>query len=174
MFAPRTSVVSGSGIRGGADARPSLSGDDGCGREVIIVKTVVKWDPFRELDLMERSMRRFGMPLVPVAALPAADIYETEDEYVIELEVPGYAEKELTIEVSNHMLTIIGKHESESDEKEKTYRLAERLQMEFERRFELPSEVDTEKMKATFKEGVLELHTPKMVAAVPKKIPVNV
>ena len=74
------------------------------------MKTVVKWDLFRELDLMERSMRRFGMPLMPVAALPAADIYETEDEYVIELEVPGYAEKELTIEISNHMLTIIGKH----------------------------------------------------------------
>jgi HSP20 family protein len=148
-------------------------GDDGCGEEVIPVKTVVKWDPFRELDLMERSMRRFGMPLMPVAALPAADIYETDDEYVIELDVPGYAEKELTIEVSNHMLTITGKHEAVSDEKEKTYRLAERLHMEFERRFELPSEVDTEKMKATFKEGVLELHTPKMVAVVPKRIPVN-
>ena len=137
------------------------------------MKTVVKWDPFRELDLMERSMRRFGMPLMPVAALPAADIYETDDEYVIELEVPGYTEKELTIEVADHMLTVTGKHEAASDEKEKTYRLAERLQMEFERRFELPSEVDPEKMKATFKEGVLDLRTPKMVAAAPKMIPVN-
>jgi HSP20 family protein len=141
---------------------------------VILVKAVVKWDPFRELDLMERSMRRFGMPLMPVAALPATDIYETEDEYVIELEVPGYVEKELTIEVSNHMLTVNGKHEVVSEEEKKTYRLHERLEMEFQRRFELPSEVDTEKMTATFIEGVLALHTPKVSAAVPKKIPVNV
>jgi HSP20 family protein len=137
------------------------------------MKTMVKWDPFRELDLMERSMRRFGMPLTPVLALPAADIYETDDEYVIELDVPGYAEKELTIEVSNHMLTVTGKYESASDQQERTYRLAERLQMEFERRFELPLEVDPENMKATFEEGVLELHTPKKAAVEPKKIPVN-
>ena len=85
------------------------------------MKTMVRWDPFRELDLMERSMRRFGMPLLPIAALPAADIYETEDEYVVELEVPGYAEKELTIEVSDHMLTVKGEHEATTDKKEKTY-----------------------------------------------------
>lgn len=137
------------------------------------MNTVVKWDPFRELDLMERSMRRFGMPMTPVLALPAADIYETESEYVIELEVPGYVEEELTIEISNRLLTITGKHESAGDAQEKTYRLAERMHMEFERRFELPSEVDAEKMKATFREGVLELHTPKKLAAEPLKIPVN-
>lgn len=135
--------------------------------------TLMKWDPFRDLDLMERSIRRFGMPMTPVLALPAADIYETESEYVIELEVPGYAEDELAIEVSNRLLTITGKHESVGDTHERTYRLAERMQMEFERRFELPSEVDAERMKATFREGVLELHTPKRIAAEPRKIPVN-
>ena len=135
---------------------------------------MVKWDPFRELDMMERSMRRFGMPLIPIAALPAADIYETEDEYVVELEVPGYAEKELTIEVFDHMLTVKGEHEAATEKKEKTYRLHERLEQEFQRRFELPTVVDTEKLTATFKKGVLELHAPKIEAAVPKKIPVNV
>ena len=134
--------------------------------------SLVKWDPFRELDLMERSMRRFGM--MPIAALPAADIYETEDEYVVELEVPGYGEKELTIEVSDHVLTVKGEHEAVTEGKEKTYRLHERLEREFQRRFELPAVVDTEKMTATFKEGVLELHTPKVKAVVPRKIPVNV
>ena len=48
------------------------------------------------------------MPLMQVPALPATDIYETEDEYVVELEVPGYEEKELTIEVFDHMLTVKG------------------------------------------------------------------
>jgi HSP20 family protein len=72
------------------------------------------------------------------------------------------------------MLTVRGEHEAVTDEKEKTYRLYERLEMEFERRFELPTVIDTEKMTATFKEGVLELHTPKVEAVAPKKIPVNV
>ena len=138
------------------------------------MKTMVKWDPFRELDLMERSMRRFGMPLLPVAALPAADIYETEDEYVVELEVPGYEEKELTIEVFDHMLTVKGEHQVTTDKKDKTYRLHERLEQEFQRQFELPNVVDSDKLTATFKKGVLELHAPKIAAAVPKKIPVTV
>jgi HSP20 family protein len=135
--------------------------------------TMVKWDPFRELDLMDRSMRRFGMPLLPVPAVPAADIYETDDEYVVELEVPGYEEKELTIEVFDHMLTIKGEHDATIDKKEKTYRLHERLEQEFQRRFELPTVVDTDKLTATFKKGVLELHAPKIEKAVPKKIPVT-
>ena len=144
---------------------------DRCREEVILVRAVVKWDPFTEL---ERNWRRLGMPWMPGGALPATDIYETENEYVIELEVPGYAEKELTIEVSDHMLTVKGEHEAVSEESEKTYRLHERVEMEFVRRFELPAVVDTEKMIATFKEGVLELHSPKVSASVPKKIPVNV
>jgi len=132
------------------------------------MKTLVRWDPFRELGLMERSIRGFGMPL-----LPAADVYETEDEYVVELEVPGYGEKELTVEVLDHVLTIKGVHEVTTDEAEKTYRLHERLEQEFERRFELPAAVDMDKLTATFKAGVLELHAQKAEVAVPKKIPVT-
>lgn len=137
------------------------------------MKTMVRWDPFRELDLMNRSMRRFGLPLEPITALPAADIYETEDEYVVELEVPGYAEKELTIEVTDHVLTVKGEHEASTEKKEKTYVLHERLEQEFQRQFELPAVVDTDKLTATFKKGVLELHARKLEAATPKKIPVT-
>jgi HSP20 family protein len=136
------------------------------------VKTMVRWDPFRELDLMNRSMRRFGLPMEPITALPAADIYETEDEYVVELEVPGYAEKELTIEVTDHVLTVKGEHEASTEKKEKTYVLHERLEQEFQRQFELPAAVDTSKLTATFKKGVLELHAPKIKEAEPRKIPV--
>ncbi len=137
------------------------------------MKTMVRWDPFRELDLMNRSMRRFGLPMEPITALPAADIYETEDEYVVELEVPGYAEKELTIEVTDHVLTVKGEHEASTDKKEKTYVLHERLEQEFQRQFELPAVIDTDKLTATFKKGVLELHARKFEAATPKKIPVT-
>ena len=134
--------------------------------------TMVKWSPFRELDLMERTMRRMlGTPFESV--LPAADVYETKDEFVVELEVPGYEEKELTIEVTDHVLTVKGGHEELKEQKEKAFRLHERLEKEFERRFALPTTVNSEKLTATFKKGVLELHAPKIEMAIPKKIPIG-
>ena len=134
--------------------------------------TLVRWNPFRELELLDRRMGRMAMPLMP-APLPAADVYETRDEFIVELEVPGYEEKELAIEVSDHVLTVKGEHKQAVEETEKAYRLQERLEHEFERRFELPMVFDTEKLTATFKQGVLELHAPRVEAAVPKKIPIT-
>ena len=134
--------------------------------------TMVRWAPFRELDLMERTMNRMlGMPLQSM--LPAADVYETADEFVVELEVPGYEEKELAIEVSDHVLTVKGEHEEAKEQEEKEFLLHERLEKEFERRFALPSTVDSAKVKATFKKGLLELHAPKIEKAIPKKIPIG-
>ncbi len=134
--------------------------------------TIVKWMPLRELDSsMERRMRRlfedagFAPPL-----LPAADVYETDAEYVVELEVPGYAEKELDIEVSNHTLTVKGEQLSSKEEKDKDFHLHERLEREFERRFALPAEADTARMKATFDKGVLKVQAPKVASAKPKKV----
>jgi HSP20 family protein len=139
--------------------------------------TLVRWNPPRELELMERRMRRMFegfAPFFPIEPmLPAADIYETKDELVVELEVPGYEEKELAIEVTNHLLTVKGEHEVTKEEEEKTFRLHERLERVFERRFELPAEVDTEKLTAIFKQGVLEVHVPRVKPMLPKKIPIK-
>ena len=136
--------------------------------------TMVRWTPFRELDLMERNMRRVleGIGFGP-ALLPAADIYETKDEFVVELEVPGYEEHELQIEVADHVLTVKGERAEFKDEQDRTFRLHERLEKEFVRRFELPPEADTAKVKALFKAGVLELHAPKAKELVPKRIPIG-
>src|SRR5215204_4883315 len=67
--------------------------------------TLERFSPFHELDLLDRRMRRMfsDFPFVP-ALTPAADVYETDGELVVELEVPGYEEKELDIEVSDHTL----------------------------------------------------------------------
>src|SRR5512132_4628154 len=98
---------------------------------------------------MERRMRRwleeFGF--APALA-PATDIYETDDEFVVELEVPGFEEKELTVEVFDHTLAIKGQREKTKEEKAKEFTLHERLEREFERRFVLPVEADTEHLKA--------------------------
>lgn len=136
--------------------------------------TLVRWTPFRELDLMERRMRRFfdDAGFVP-APLPAADVYETPSEFVVELEVPGFAEKDLGLEVTDHTLVIKGQIKEAKEEKEKTFLLHERLERAFERHFFLPELADTEKLTATFKEGVLELHAPKITAAKPRKIAIG-
>jgi HSP20 family molecular chaperone IbpA len=69
--------------------------------------TIVRWSPFPELEAFDRRFRRmfdeFG---IGSTALPAADIYETDKEYAFELEVPGFEEKELSVEVSDHTLVV--------------------------------------------------------------------
>jgi HSP20 family protein len=135
--------------------------------------TLVKWSPFRELDLMERRMRRMldDVGFVP-AVLPAVDVYETEDEFVLELEVPGYEEKKLTVEAFDHTLAIAGER-SEEEKSDKVFRLQERLEKHFERRFELPPEADTKHLKAVFENGVLEVHAPKSPQVKPRKIAIG-
>ena len=130
--------------------------------------------PFTELDSMERRMRRWFEEFGFAPALaPAADIYETEDEYVVELDVPGYGENELSVEVTDHTLAIKGEREKVAEEKRKEFTLHERLERTFERRFVLPSDVDTDHLKAAFAKGVLEVHAPKQQEAVPKKVAIK-
>ena len=122
---------------------------------------IVKWSPFRELDWMDRGMRRIfhDFALTP-GLLPAADVYETKDEFVVELEVPGFEQRELAIEVTDHTLVVkCERTEANEDEKDRQFRLREHLEQAFERRFYLPSDSDTERVKAKFSKGVLEVHT---------------
>jgi len=133
--------------------------------------TIVKWAPFQDLDVIERRMRRmledFGLAPAP---LPAADLYETETELIVELDVPGFDEKELALEVSDSTLTIRGERRKEKEELEKTFYLHERLEKHFERRFKLPPEADLDHVEATFHTGVLEVHVPKIEPAKARKI----
>jgi len=132
-----------------------------------------KWTPIRELDLMDRRMRRFFQDLGAVPSLtPAADIYETDGELVVELEVPGFDEKELDVKVHDHTLSVKGERKEVTETKDKTVRLRERLETEFERRFELPAEIDSEHVSATYEKGVLTLHVPKATAEKPRTIPI--
>jgi HSP20 family protein len=124
--------------------------------------TIVKRAPFSELDSMERRMRRLFDELgFGPAPLPAADAYETSDEFVVELEVPGYEESELSIEVTGHTLAVKGARATSKDDVQREFSLHERLERKFERRFVLPVEAETENLKAVFSKGVLEVHAPK-------------
>jgi HSP20 family protein len=136
--------------------------------------TLVRWAPFQELDTIERRMRRmledFGIASAP---LPAADLYETDQEVVVELDVPGFDEKELSLEVIDHTLLVKGEHKVAKEEMEKTFYLHERLEKHFERRFTLPPELDVEHVEAKFGTGVLEVHIPKIERAKPRKIEIK-
>ena len=136
--------------------------------------TLVRWSPFHELDLMERRMRRLldDVGFAP-APLPAVDVYETEHEFVLELEVPGYEEKELTIEAFDQRSRSRASGARSSEKSDKVFRLHERLEKHFERRFELPPEADTKHLKAVFENGVLEVHAPKSPQVKPHKIAIG-
>jgi len=136
-----------------------------------LMTTLVKWTPFRELDFMERRMRRMleDVGFGPIA-VPAADVYETPKEFVVELEVPGYRERDLGLEVTDHTLTVKGEVKAEKEEKDKTFILHERLSHMFERRFQLPEDADTKQLVAKFEDGVLEIHAPKVPGVTPRKI----
>jgi HSP20 family protein len=136
--------------------------------------TLSRWAPFQDFDVVERRMRRiledFGVAPAP---LPAADMYETDAELVVELDVPGFGEEELAIEVSDHTLIVRGERKEEKETKNKTFYLHERLERHFERAFTLPPEADSEHVEATFKTGVLAVHVPKIQEAKPRTIAIK-
>jgi HSP20 family protein len=136
--------------------------------------TLVRWFPFQELEGMERRMRRMLDEIgVAPPPLPAVDLYEAETEYVVELEVPGFEEKELGIEVTDHTLRVKGERVETKEEKAKTFFLHERLDKKFERAFTLPAEADIEKLTAEFRRGVLIVHAPKAITAQPRKVAIG-
>jgi HSP20 family protein len=134
---------------------------------------LARWTPFQELDSIERRLRRVleDAGLAPTL-LPAADVYERDDELVFEIEVPGYDEKELTIEVTDHTLVVRGAQAKAGDEATRSYRLHERLERTFERQFPLPVDVDTTTLTAGFAKGILEVHARRARAAEPRTVPI--
>ena len=135
---------------------------------------IVKWEPWTDLDLMERRMRRFFdfAGFVP-APLPAADVYETDGEFVVELEVPGYEQKDLELELTDHTLLVKGTLRAVTEDEKKTFRVHERMEQSFERRFGIPVQVDLDKLEAEFEKGVLKVTAPKLAIKEPKKITIG-
>jgi len=141
------------------------------------MSTPMKQTLLSDLDTIERRFRRMfdAGPLAPFvfATVPAADVYETATDFVVELEVPGYSEEELTLELSDHMLRVTGKREATTEETDKTYRLQERLERTFARSFQLPSEADTAHVTARFDQGVLKVLAPRLAETMPQKVPIS-
>jgi HSP20 family protein len=146
--------------------------------------TLVRWDPFRELeDMSERLNRVFSRPSVRNTGkenltvadwMPTVDISETEGEYLIKAEVPEVRKEDVKVTVENGVLTLQGERRQEKEEKGKRYHRVERSYGSFVRSFSLPESVDENAVKAEYKDGVLNLHLPKSEKVKPKAIDVKV
>jgi len=140
----------------------------------VVVMTIVRWRPTGFLSEMGRLDdtfdKLFGNNLLGdtdsgAAArgwAPALDVYEEEGSVVVKAEVPGMAKDDIAIEVKNDILTIRGEKKVETEEKNRRYYRSERRYGSFTRSFYLPEDADTDNIKASYKEGLLELRIPKI------------
>jgi len=104
---------------------------------------------------------------------PVVDIYDTEDKFVINAELPGVDKKDIVIDVKDRLLTLKGERSSEKEVKEDKYHRRERAYGSFERVFTLPAEIDPDQIKADFKNGILKIDIPKQEEQKPRQITVN-
>ena len=105
---------------------------------------------------------------------PAVDIYETENELVVNADLPGIDEKDLDIQVENDTLSIRGERKFDQKVNEDHYLRVERTYGSFSRSFGLPNTVNKEAVKAHYRSGVLTVELPKRAESKPKQIRVNV
>ena len=106
--------------------------------------------------------------------LPAIDVQEQEDRYLIRADVPGVEAKDLDITTDKGVLILQGTRETRSDEEENGVRRAERARGRFYRRFNLPDTADSAAIRADYRHGVLEVSIPKQAEAQPQRIQVKV
>jgi len=143
--------------------------------------TLDRWEPFRgtspETQLNRLFNDFFGRATQEqnlTTWAPAVDIYEGEHELVVKADLPDIKPEELDIRVENNILTIRGERKFEKKSEEKNYLRVERAYGSFARSFSLATTVDTNAIKADYKDVVLTLSVPKREEAKPKQIKVNV
>jgi HSP20 family protein len=144
----------------------------------MTLTSLSKWDPFRELlALQDRVGRACLDPFARVTGgeiagswFPPVDIFEENDRIVLRAEVPGVAKDDIDVHVENGTIMLRGEKKQEKQvESDGAYRV-ERFYGNFSRSFVLPTTVDPEGIKATCKDGILEVVLPKAEEARPKKI----
>lgn len=136
-----------------------------------------RWDPLREFEDLYTQMGRlletsFGQLTQPATGwLPLADVSETDDAYLVEVDLPGVKRNDIDIEVTGNELTITG--ELKHTERKGLFRKRTRRTGEFEYRTTLPREVDPDRIDATLTEGVLTVRIPKTDTAKRRRIQIT-
>jgi len=147
--------------------------------------TLVKWDPFRDVEKLQNRINRmfedsFGHACEPdddtclCAWRPPVDIYESENGIVLAAELPGVGKENISVEVKDNILTLKGERTANQNILEKNFYRQERCYGTFQRSFTLQHNIQPNLIKATFKNGVLEIEIPKPEAEQPRQISVKV
>src|SRR4051794_18030630 len=147
--------------------------------------TIVRWEPLREFSTLQNEMNRLFNTVFDAPSpanggstlrrwMPAMDLVETEDHFVLRADLPGLAEEDVTIEVEDNVLTVSGERKAERETTKEGYHRVERAFGSFSRSLTLPEGVDAEAVNANFDRGVLEIRIPKPEQRKPRKISIGV
>jgi HSP20 family protein len=146
---------------------------------------IVRWEPLREFSTLQNEMNRLFNTVFDAPAgngggttlrrwMPAMDLVETEDHFVLRADLPGLSEEDVTIEVEDRVLTISGERKAEHEVSKEGYHRVERAFGTFSRSLTLPEGVDADAVAATFDRGVLEVRIPKPEERKPRKVTIGV
>jgi HSP20 family protein len=144
---------------------------------------LVRWNPLKEMALLRNHLSNFiSDPFFPGETAgdegsrnvrPAVDIFVKDDKTFIKAELPGMEKKDISLDIQNGVLTLRGERKNESEVKEENFYRKEISHGTFVRAFTLPDEVDTDRIKAEFKDGILTVEVPSPEIRKPKQITVN-
>ncbi|UCG30706.1 MAG: Hsp20/alpha crystallin family protein [candidate division WOR-3 bacterium] len=144
-------------------------------------KFISRWEPFRDMLSLRADMDRlfsslFGGTYEEREGLwaPIVDIEEDNDNITVKAEIPGMSKDDIKVSVQSNILTITGERKHESETKTKTFHRVERSYGKFSRMITLPTDVDSDKVKANYKDGILSITLPKPEAVKPKQIDVEI
>jgi HSP20 family protein len=146
---------------------------------------LIRWEPSRELQTLQQEMNRLfgsffdtptgnGGSLAARQWIPAMDLVEEDEHYVLHADLPGVAEDDVKVELEDNVLTVSGERRSERNESREGYRRVERASGQFSRSLTLPEGVDPDKIEARIEKGVLELRIPKPEQRKPRRVAISV
>ena len=137
--------------------------------------SLTHFDPLANIRVFEDAFTRlFNEPQSNRPWTPAVDIYETENDLVVKADLPEVELKDIDVRVENQTLTIAGERKFEKQENVAGYHRIERSYGNFTRSFAVPNSFDTEKISASFSNGVLSVSLPKKEAAKPRQVKIEV
>lgn len=129
-----------------------------------------RWDPVRDLLAIQLKMERLPAP-APQGWVPAADLCETADAYLVTAELPGVARQQVRVEVHDGHLVLHGRRDARVACEQ--YHQVERGHGEFSRTFRLPTDIDAERISADLKDGVLTVVVPKLTGPEPRRVTIG-
>jgi len=139
------------------------------------MSTAITVDPFQGLRFFEDAVTRMmSEPRTSRPWSPAVDILETEEAVTVKADLPDVKTEDIDIRVENGTMTLRGSRKFEKDDKVKGYHRIERSYGDFVRSFALPPTVETDKVAAEYKNGVLTITLPKKETAKPRQVKVEI